>query len=70
MDIQSIIAVAATLAGLVTSSILHDLRAQTLEPVMVLAAQQTTRVLTTRSLALPATVRMPIAPAREGLPQR
>jgi hypothetical protein len=68
--INSLIAVAATLAGLVTSAVLQDARAQTIEPAAIAVAAQTVRVLKTRSVGFPQRVRIPAAPARSGLPTR
>jgi hypothetical protein len=67
--INSVIAVAATLAGLATSAVLQDLRAQTVEPVVMAVAEQTARLLPTRSFGV-LLVRMPPVPDRAGLPVR
>jgi len=68
--VHSAIAVAATIAGLVTSATLQDLRAQTVEPIMIAFAEEATGALKHRGLIFAQTARVPPMPERAGRPAR
>ena len=68
--LNTIIAVAATLAGLVTSSLLHNSHAQISEEPQIVLASDFDGVRKTRSIEMASTVRVPPPLTRAGSPQR